>query len=111
MRYTNRHFTYLLTVPTWYTNRQKQSKDIQNSKNDNWCTNRHITTESAEYTKRRPVLDPLKFKMKIVKSPYLNEKSSDFDEIWYTTANLELDDTYMTKCDFFLDSRWWMGAI
>ena len=23
--------------------------------------------------------------LKIVKSPYLSEKSSDFDEIWYTT--------------------------
>jgi len=29
------------------TNRQKQS----NSKNDHWCTNRHMSTESAEYTK------------------------------------------------------------
>jgi len=34
------------------TNRQKQSKDSQNSKNDHWCTiNRHVYTESAEYTK------------------------------------------------------------
>jgi len=31
--------------------------------------------------------------LQIIKSPYLNEKSSDFDEIWYTTANLELDDS------------------
>jgi len=28
--------------------------------------------------------------VEIVNSPYLNDKSSDFDEIWYTTANLEL---------------------
>jgi len=28
--------------------------------------------------------------LKLIKSPYLNEKSSDFDEI-YTTAHLELD--------------------
>jgi len=28
------------------TNRQKQSKDSQNSKNDNWCTNRHMSTEA-----------------------------------------------------------------
>ena len=27
------------------TNRQKQSKDSQNSKNDHWCTNRHISTK------------------------------------------------------------------
>ena len=32
--------------------------------------------------------------MKIVKSP-LNKKSSDFDEIWYTTAHLELDDNHV----------------
>jgi len=31
-------------------------------------------------------MGPLKFK----KSPYLNEKSSDFDGIWYTNADLEL---------------------
>ena len=29
------------------------------------------------------------WKLKIVKSPYLSEKSSDFDEIWYTTADIE----------------------
>ena len=27
--------------------------------------------------------------LKIVKSPYLSEKSSDFDEIWYTTSDIE----------------------
>jgi len=31
--------------------------------------------------------------LKIVISPYFSEKSSDFDEIWYTTAELEIDDT------------------
>ena len=31
--------------------------------------------------------------LKIVKSPYLGEKSSDFDKIWYTTAN----DSHVTK--------------
>jgi len=30
--------------------------------------------------------------LKIIKSPYFNEKSSSFHEIWYTTADLELDD-------------------
>ena len=29
------------------TNRQKQSKDSQNSKNDHWCTNRHMSTETV----------------------------------------------------------------
>jgi len=35
------------------------------------------------------------------KLPYLSKKSSDFDEIWYTTADLELDDNQITKYDFF----------
>ena len=35
------------------------------------------------------------------KSSYLNEKPSNFNEIWYTTAHLELDDRQMTKCDNF----------
>jgi len=43
--------------------------------------------------------------VEIVKSLYLNEKSSDFDEIWYTTANLELNDSHMTKYHF-KNSRW-----
>jgi len=38
--------------------------------------------------------------LKIVKSSYLNEKSPDFDEIWYTTADLELDDSHVSKYDF-----------
>ena len=28
------------------------------------------------------------------------QKSSDFNEIWYTTAHLELSNSQMTKCDF-----------
>ena len=28
--------------------------------------------------------------LKIVKSAYLSEKSSDFDEIWYTTLDIEV---------------------
>jgi len=35
--------------------------------------------------------------MKIVKSPYLSEKSSDFDKIWYTKAYIEPDDSHVTK--------------
>jgi len=52
---------------------------------------------------KEPIIGPKKIKLaeitilKIVKSPYLDEKSSYFDEIWYTTANLELDDSQMTK--------------
>jgi len=35
--------------------------------------------------------------LKIAKSPYLSEKSSDFDEIWYTKADIEPDDSHVTK--------------
>ena len=35
--------------------------------------------------------------LKIVKSPYLSEKLSDFDEIQYTTANGEPDRSHVTK--------------
>jgi len=31
------------------------------------------------------------------KSPYLGEKSSDFDKIWYTVADIEPDDSHVTK--------------
>jgi len=34
---------------------------------------------------------------KIVKSPYLSEKSFDFDEIWYTTLEIEPDVSHVTK--------------
>jgi len=34
-------------------------------------------------------------------SPYLNEISSDFDEISYTRAHLELNDSQMTKYEPF----------
>ena len=35
--------------------------------------------------------------LKIAKSPYLSEKSSDFDKIWYTTADIEPHDSHVTK--------------
>jgi len=35
--------------------------------------------------------------LKIANSPYLGEKLSDFDEIWYTTANIEPYDSHVTK--------------
>jgi len=34
---------------------------------------------------------------KIVESPYLHEKLSDFDEIWFTTADIEPHESHMTK--------------
>ena len=40
--------------------------------------------------------------MKIVKSPYLSEKLSDFDEIWYTTSDIEPDYGHVTKKVKFL---------
>ena len=35
--------------------------------------------------------------MKIVISPYLSKKSSDFDEILYTAADFELGERHMIK--------------
>ena len=35
--------------------------------------------------------------LKIAKSPYLSKKSSDFDKIWYTKADIEPDDSPVTK--------------
>jgi len=35
--------------------------------------------------------------MKIVISPYLSEKSSDFDEILYTAADFELGERHVIK--------------
>ena len=34
--------------------------------------------------------------LKIAKSPYLSEKSSDFDKIWYTKSEIEHDDSHVT---------------
>jgi len=35
--------------------------------------------------------------LKIVISPYFSEKSSEFDEILYTAADFELDDSHVIK--------------
>ena len=37
----------------------------------------------------------------MVKSPYLGEKSSDFDETWYITSDIEPDDSQVTKIEIF----------
>ena len=39
--------------------------------------------------------------LKIAKSPYLSEKASDFDKIWYTKADIEPDDNHVTKIEIF----------
>ena len=36
-------------------------------------------------------------RLEIVKSPHLKEQSYDFDEIWYTNADLELGDSHVTN--------------
>jgi len=39
--------------------------------------------------------------LKITKSPYLSEKSPDFDKIWYTKEDIEPNDSHVTKnCNF-----------
>jgi len=35
--------------------------------------------------------------LKITKSPYLSQKSSDLDKIWYTKADIAPDDSHVTK--------------
>ena len=35
--------------------------------------------------------------LKIVKSPHFSKKSSDFDEIWYITSDIEPGYSYVTK--------------
>jgi len=49
--------------------------------------------------------------LQIIKSPFLDEQLADFDEIWYMTAYLELNDSHVNKYDFFLNSRWRTSAI
>jgi len=39
--------------------------------------------------------------LQIAKSPYISEKSSDFDKIWYTKADIEPDDSHVTKIIIF----------
>ena len=43
--------------------------------------------------------------LQIAKSAYLKEKLSDFHTIWYTNADLELDDSRMTKYENLKKSR------
>jgi len=53
---------------------------------------------------KKNIIGPLRFKsaiLKIVKSLYFNEKSSNVDEIWYTTENFELNDSHVTKYEHF----------
>jgi len=59
---------------------------------------RHI--DKGYMTKTANVLNPrwrTAAILKIVKSPYLSEKLSDFDQIQYTTANGEPDRIHVTK--------------
>jgi len=47
----------------------------------------------------------------MVKSPYLSEKSSDFDESWYITSDIEPDDSRVTKKLKFLKFNMAAAAI
>jgi len=44
--------------------------------------------------------------LKIVKSPHLSQKSSDFDDIWYSTSDIEPDDSHGNKNWNFYNARW-----
>ena len=39
--------------------------------------------------------------LKIAKSPYLSEKSWDFDKIWYTTADIEPNEVTWPEIEIF----------
>jgi len=49
--------------------------------------------------------------LKIDISPYLSKKSSDFHEILYTKAYVELDERHVIKNKNFQNSRWRTAAI
>jgi len=49
--------------------------------------------------------------LKIVKSSYLSEKSSYFDEIWYTTSDIEPGYRHVTKKMKFLKFKMAAAAI
>ena len=49
--------------------------------------------------------------LKIVISPYLSEKSSDFDAILFTAADFELDERHVIKNENFKNLRWRTAAI
>jgi len=48
--------------------------------------------------------------LKIVKSPHINDKLSDFDGIWYTAADMELVGSHVTNTNF-KKLRWRTAAI
>jgi len=59
---------------------------------------KHYMTKTANFQNPRWRTAAI---LKIVKLPLLSEKSSDFDEIWYTTLDIEPDDSHVTKnCNF-----------
>ena len=47
----------------------------------------------------------------IVTSPYLGENSSDFNKIWYMSADYEPDESRMSRIEIFLNPRWRTAAI
>ena len=49
--------------------------------------------------------------LKIVKSPYLSQKSSDFYEIWYTTSDNEPNYIHVTKKLKFLKFKMAAAAV
>jgi len=56
-----------------------------------WRTSLHI------HSNRKSSIIIIAAILKIVISPYLSEKSSDFNEILYTAADFELDERHVIK--------------
>jgi len=64
-----------------------------------WCKNIHAFLRYSNFCVGIFYFDSLcrsqNIKTAVIfKSPYINERSSDFNEIWYTTAYLKLDNSH-----------------
>jgi len=53
--------------------------------------------EAERYADKGHMTKTANFHFEIVKSPYLSEKSSDFNKIWCITAYIEPDYSHVTK--------------
>jgi len=49
--------------------------------------------------------------LKMVLSLYLSRESSDFNEIWYASADFGSKDGHVTKYQNIANSKWRTGAI
>ena len=94
----------------WGTNRQFQAKTVECKNGDNLQTIKPINVKFLEHVRTvkyntwvvlYDVTTNPRWRtaaiLKIVKSPYLSQKSSDFAVIWYTASDVEPDYWHVTK--------------